>query len=119
MGAGADEVELTLNWKGKTPTRYVQTSPCLPDLASEDCRPRVSCVCASSLAESSWLSFSPSLPTPTGWTLDVLGNPVDPLSVGSQFSFVLWGCRRPLHLGLAESQPVLLEAPRQDVEGIL
>ena len=55
--AGMDEVEVSLSWKGKTPTR---------------------------LAESSWLSFNPSLPTPTaneGWKLDVLGHPVDPMSV--------------------------------------
>jgi hypothetical protein len=37
------------------------------------------------LAESSWLSFNPALPAAPaskgGWTMDVLGNPVDPLSV--------------------------------------
>jgi hypothetical protein len=56
-----DEIELTLSWKGKTATR---------------------------LAESSWLSFDPLLPpsaenaaAATGWTLDVLGNPLDPMSV--------------------------------------
>ena len=52
--ATASEVEFTLSWKGKTPTR---------------------------LAESSWLSFTPVLPSTKGWSLDVLGNPVDPLSV--------------------------------------
>ena len=48
-------VDVALTWKDKTATR---------------------------LAESSWLSFVPSVPRPTkGWRLDVLGSPVDPLSV--------------------------------------
>ena len=48
-------VELTMSWKNKTATR---------------------------LAESSWVSFVPSVPQPDkGWRLDVLGSPVDPLSV--------------------------------------
>ena len=37
------------------------------------------------LAESSWLSFNPALPAAPaskgGWTMDVLGNPVDPSTV--------------------------------------
>jgi hypothetical protein len=68
-GAGAvDVVEVSLSWKGKTPTR---------------------------LAESSWLSFNPdtgpcrrnleaaaaAAPGGGGWQLDVLGNPVDPSTV--------------------------------------
>ena len=53
---GSSAVELTLTWKNKTATR---------------------------LAESSWLSFVPAVPQPEkGWRLDVLGSPVDPLSVG-------------------------------------
>ena len=48
-------VELTLTWRNKTATR---------------------------LAESSWLSFVPSVPHPEkGWRMDVMGSPVDPLSV--------------------------------------
>ena len=48
-------VELVLTWKDKTATR---------------------------LAESSWLSFVPSVPRPTkGWRLDVMGSAVDPLTV--------------------------------------
>lgn len=52
---GGRAVEVTLTWRNKTATR---------------------------LAESSWLSFVPAVPRPeTGWRLDVLGTPVDPLSV--------------------------------------
>ena len=48
-------VELTLTWKNKTATR---------------------------LAESSWFSFVPLVPEPaSGYQLDVLGSPLDPLSV--------------------------------------
>jgi hypothetical protein len=53
--ASSSVVELTMSWKNKTATR---------------------------LAESSWVSFVPSVPQPDkGWRLDVLGSPVDPLSV--------------------------------------
>ena len=65
----------------------------------------MSCLRASSLAESSWLSFSPSLPTPTGWTLDVLGNPVDPLSVVYNGSRHFHACASssPLHTPAAST----------------
>ena len=54
-GGSTGAVELTTSWKNKTATR---------------------------LAESSWMSFVPSVPYPQkGWRLDVLGSPVDPLSV--------------------------------------
>jgi hypothetical protein len=54
-GTMEDTVELTLSWKNKTATR---------------------------LAESTWLSFEPRVPQPNaGWRLDVMGHPVDPLSV--------------------------------------
>ena len=69
--AGVDEVEVSLSWKGKTPTR---------------------------LAESSWLSFNPSVPVPTaneGWKLDVLGHPVDPMSVVFNGSRNLHAVHRP------------------------
>jgi hypothetical protein len=53
--ASSSVVELTMSWKNKTATR---------------------------LAESSWVSFVPSVPRPEkGWRLDVLKSQVDPLSV--------------------------------------
>ena len=58
--AAEDVVSITLSWTNKTATR---------------------------LAESSWLTFAPAVPTPNAsasashWRMDVLGQPVDPLSV--------------------------------------
>ena len=55
LPADGSAVEVELSWANKTATR---------------------------LAESSWLSFVPSVPQPAkGWRLDVLGSPVDPLTV--------------------------------------
>ena len=72
--AADDEVELTLSWTGKTPTR---------------------------LAESSWLSFNPSLPKPAtkndGWKLDVMVRLSRSDTLGSSWalkakaSYSVWG----------------------------
>ena len=78
---GSSAVELVLTWKNKTATR---------------------------LAESSWLSFVPSVPRPAkGWRLDVLGSPVDPLTVAYNGSRHL----HAIHRGVCYDDTVSIGSP--------
>jgi hypothetical protein len=88
VGVPAPTVELALSWKNKTATR---------------------------LAESSWLSFVPSMAHPnTGYQLDVLGSSLDPLSVafnGSRDFHAVHRRRGDCHLPSGALAPVHVAPP--------